>query len=327
MIASPWKWLRTRALSVPLQEVLLERRGFVAKDAASATRLEGIGASFLAGYHTALADEGTEPLQISLDDYPDEQRGFAYEGAAMALWILDALSPLSRHRWTTFIALAAPSQPYITHVGVGWALARLPWSRRRPERALASLDPTLGWLAIDGYGFHEGYFHTDQWIYTPSHRPAFSRYANRAFDQGLGRSLWFVEGTDVDRIARRIQTFDAYRHEDLWSGVGLACAYAGQATQPELESLMLLAGDYLPSLRQGITFGAEARIRAGIANPHTEQTCWIVCDMDAQSAAALTRATRVAAEQSPSTSDCPTYESWRMRLRQCLTHQHAKVLL
>ena len=47
------------------------------------------------------------------------------------------------------------------HVGLGWALARL---RRSVTPYLAQLDPLLGWLAVDGYGFHEGYFDWPRYV-------------------------------------------------------------------------------------------------------------------------------------------------------------------
>ena len=55
----------------------------------------------------------------------------------------------------SFLAGPGAAHTYMVHVGAGWALAQL---RRRVDRALARLDPLLGWLAVDGYGFHQGYF-------------------------------------------------------------------------------------------------------------------------------------------------------------------------
>ena len=122
----------------------------------------------------------------------------------------------------------------MVHVGAGWALAQL---RLRVDRALARLDPLLGWLAVNGYGFHHGYFHGPRrWIASES-RVGSTGYARRVFDQGLGRSLWFVEGAEVARIAATIARFPASRHADLWSGVGLACAYAGGVAAEAIEDL------------------------------------------------------------------------------------------
>ena len=278
-----------------------------------------IGLSFLDGYHQVLREPDPQALCRQLHSVEPNYQGFAVEGAAMATWLLDALSLFRRHRWETFFGNVAASHPYVAHVGVGWALARLPWHRRSPERALNRFDPLLQWLILDGYGFHEGYFHAAKWIRRPSNRPQFSKYANRVFDQGIGRSLWFVEGADVARIAETIDTFEIDRWPDLWSGVGLACAYAGQAAVPELDLLIAKAATNLPHLQQGVTFGAEARILGRIANEFTEQTCLVICGMSADSAAMLTRTSRNAVEEHAESMELPCYEQWRTRIRESFT--------
>ncbi|MEE9149389.1 MAG: DUF1702 family protein [Candidatus Tectomicrobia bacterium] len=38
------------------------------------------------------------------------------------------------------------------------------WFGNRVERPLQRLDAIPGWLAVDGYGFHEGYFHWTRFV-------------------------------------------------------------------------------------------------------------------------------------------------------------------
>jgi enediyne biosynthesis protein E3 len=324
---SLWKRIKARALTVSTDEVRLERRQIQPKHPAAKEQLENVGLAFLEGYHCALMDRGASRLVQSLEQVPSRHRGFAYEGAAMATWLLDATSIFAKFRWDQFYSLASASQPYIVHVGVGWAMARLPWAKRNPEAYLHRFDPMLGWLVLDGLGFHEGYFHTATWIRDPSRRTRYSPYGNRVFDQGLGRSLWFVDGTDVDRIAASVRSFEVDRREDLWSGVGLACAYAGQCTTRELLSLMDHADAFLPSLRQGISFGAEARVLAGLADANTERTCQTVCGMSAEQTAQWTRTTRTEVKHSIESNPLPRYELWRSRLRECLDPSRAEKVL
>jgi hypothetical protein len=101
--------------------------------------------------------------------------------------------------------------------------------------------------------------------------------------------------------------------------VGLACAYAGQLTVQELESLCRRAGVHLGDFQQGVTFGAEARVRAGIASEFTERTCATVCGIDALSAAMLVRTTRTAVERLPESEEVPIYERLRMQVRDGLS--------
>jgi len=313
VIRSPWNLFRHRLLSISPSEVLLQTRGFRSTSEVVKIHLENVGRSFLEGYHATLQEPDIDCLCSLLDAIVPSYRGFAYEGAAMAAWLLDSLSVFRWNRWSELFSAVANKHPYVVHVGVGWALARLPWCRRNPERVLSRFDPLLRWLVIDGYGFHEGYFHASRWIRTPQRHPRLSEYARRAFDQGLGRSLWFVDGADVTHIAGAINMFDFDRRADLWSGVGLACAYAGQSTFPELEFLCGGAGDHLGHFRQGVTFGAEARVRGEIASEFTERTCTTVCQLDASSAAMLARTAMTAVERLAELKEPLHYEQWRAR--------------
>jgi hypothetical protein len=203
----------------------------------------------------------------------------------------------------------------MAHVGVGWAAARLPWFRRSLERRLADYDPLLRWLVVDGYGFHEGFFSWEKSIREHAVPPQLGGYAGRAFDQGLGRSLWFVEGADPDRIAAAISAFPAGRRSDLYSGIGLACAYAGGVAHETIERLRITAGPYLAHLAQGAAFAAKARQRAGNLMPHTELACHVLCGVPADAAAAITDDCLA---DLPSDKPETAYEQWRLRIQKRL---------
>jgi len=271
--------------------------------------LEQVGRCFLHGYHAALEGDDPEILASRLNQIEADFRGFAFEGAAMGLFLLDHLTPWRKDRLLSF--LAGPGSPhiYMTYVGAGWALAQL---RRGVSRALARFDPLLGWLAVDGYGFHQGYFHPRRSVGRRAVPRRLSGYALRVFDQGLGRSLWFVEGADVGRIAATVARFPVARQPDLWSGVGLACAYAGGADRQAIEAVMTSAGGYRAQLAQGAAFAAKARERAGIPASDTDLACRIIWGMPALEAAGATDAALV---DLPADGVVPTYEVWRQRIQ------------
>lgn len=228
----------------------------------------------------------------------------------MSLALLDRITPWRRDRIARFLKREGSDYTYLVHVGVGWAMARWPGSIKP---ILKRLDPVLGWLAIDGYGFHEGYFHWPSYL---SGQPAPKRlkgYARRVFDQGLGRSLWFVEGAKVDRIVDSIQRFPVDRHADLWSGIGLACVYAGEISETDLYTLVRSSGRFHPHLAQGAAFAAKARLRGGNPTPYTEQACQCVCGTSAAAAAQITDFALQAIDHS---SAIPTYEQWRLGIQQ-----------
>ena len=164
----------------------------------------------------------------------------------MGLTVLDGLKPWRRSRLSAFIAGPGAGHVYMVHVGMGWAIARLPWLRFNLTKYLQRLHPLFRWLTLDGYGFHEGYFNWPRYVENQQAPRRLSAYALRAFDQGLGRSLWFSEGADVARIPTTIEKFAFHRRADLWSGIGLACAYAGGASANTIEVLREEATSYSP---------------------------------------------------------------------------------
>jgi hypothetical protein len=210
----------------------------------------------------------------------------------------------------------------MVHVGAGWALARL---GRRLQRPPPWLDPLLGWLALDGYGFHEGYFRAPLYILQRLPPGRLTGYARRAFDQGLGRSLWFVYGADVFRIVAAISAFPVDRQADLWSGVGLAASYAGGVGAEALHVLQAAAGSQRHHLAQGAVFAAKARALAGIPTPHTVLACDVLCRTSLLGAA---RVAEAAMEDLPPDGQDTAYEVWRgrIRARMCL-HLHREVAL
>ncbi len=305
-----------RFLNIDNQEVRFERRGFLCSNPAVQARLENIGRVFLQGYHAALQEADQSALAENLNQIDQDHRGFAYEGAAMALALIDGIN-LRGNAFSRFVKGAGKQHIFMLHVGAGWAYARLPWMRRRMESAIRKMHPVLRWLVIDGYGFHEGYFHSKTQLGTGNSiaRVSHLSYAGRhAFYQGLGRSLWFVNGADAREISATIARFPLQYHNDAWSGVGLACAYAGGIAQDAILELRRQAGIHASALAQGAAFAAKARQLAGNPTNHTEVACAVLCQMHAEETVALCDETFA---QLNLLHPCP-YQEWRELLQKSL---------
>lgn len=307
---SLWGGIFSRFFSISQDEVRFERRGFRTASPATQTRLEEAGLTFLKGYHTAIADRGSLELAARLEEITHERRGFAFEGAAMALALLDHMTPWKRDRWHTFVQGPGKPHVYMVHVGAGWALARL---RRGVEGFLSHIDPLLGWLAVDGYGFHEGYFDWPHSIEEQKVPRRLRGYARRVFDQGLGRSLWFVECGDPIRIRERIAAFPSSRRSDLWSGIGLAATYAGGVGPEALKDILRDAEPYRPHVAQGASFAAKARQLAGNASEATEKACSVFCNLSVEEAARWSDEVQADLPHSDDHLN-PSYEAWRRGL-------------
>ena len=291
------------------EETSFARRGFRCDEAEIRHWLEQVGTAFVDGYLLGLEEDRPEPLAARLEREVDaSHRGFAFEGAGMALAILDAVAPWRRDRLRRFVAGPANDHIYLVYCGVGFALGRLPLS---PARTLARLDPVLGWLALDGYGFHQGFFHGPRAVDRQEVPRRLAGYARRAFDHGLGRSLWFVEGASVERLAATIGAFAEARQSDLWSGVGLAATYAGGRDREGLAALRQAAGEHRDWLAQGSSFAAEARRRGGNPTPHSALACQVLCGRSFEASAQVAEE---AGRDLPGDGAVPAYEVWRRRV-------------
>ena len=288
------------------------RRRILDSGAETAAHLDRVVEAFQTGFLAACRAADVAAIPEHLSSVDGCRRGFAYEGAAMALGLLDALSPWSKRRLSRLFALAG-GYTYLMHVGAGWALARV---GRLEGARFHQLDPLLKWLALDGVGFHDGFMRPGTHAPTGP-RPGMSAYAARVFDQGVGRSLWFTAHAQSNAIIERIAAADVQRRPDLWSGVGLACAYAGGITVPEIRLLQNACGPLHAHLAQGVAFAAEAHMRGlGRVPPHTELACEAICGMRAAQAAAVAR---ICASQLTSSAAEPAYETWRTRVRERLS--------
>nr|BFD89359.1 DUF1702 family protein [Kitasatospora sp. Xyl93] len=314
-MASAWRTLRRRILTPNTSETLLETRGFHRKSPAAQEILETVGARFLEGYAHAVEARNPAEAEHPLEEIPVRFRGFAYEGAGMGFAMLDGLRLTGRDSVARFLAGRGADHVYMVYVGIGWAMARLP-RFRWPD--IDALDPLLRWLVLDGYGFHQAYFRTDRYVHQQYRDPAFPwpahdhpSYAGRAIDQGIGRALWFVGGTDADLVATMIEKFPESRWSDLYGGAGLAATYAGGVGEAELCAFRERAGDHRAMVAQGSAFAAEARIRAGLLVPHTELATRVFCGMSSAQAAAVTQEVRPAG---PVPGALPAYEVWRQAI-------------
>jgi hypothetical protein len=312
--------LRRLLLTPSLRSVSFAGRGFPVEPTDGTRRLEAIPQSVVCGFEWAIDAKDLWEIECRLELVEPEMRGFAYEGATMALTVRDAMAGGRGQRARELLRGPGVPHTFLTYIGIGFAMARLPrplWRKVLPDLTGTPYYPTMSWLAVDGYGFDRAYFDTERWV-TRQERPATYPWAGRAdyfpraVDQGIGRALWFIHGGQAMDVAAAVGTFAAQRQADLWSGVGLAATFAGGCDAEGLSALHRKAGEYQSHLGQGAVFAAKARVFGGFVPPHTQTAISLFAGVSAQDAAAL--ADDVAADGFEP-SDVPDYEIWRERVR------------
>ncbi len=295
--------VRRKLFGIPSEQSVFRRPGFAQE---AWERFQPVAHSLVEGYHATLEDSRFDVLVPRLEAVEPQLRGFAYEGAGMGIAALDCIAPW-KNRLQMFVEGPGAPHIYPIYVGVGLALARL---RRSPERFFSRLDPLLRWVVVDGYGFHEGFFSWRRFVRERAVPAHLSSYARRLFDQGLGRSIWFSSGALAARIIATIAPFPQARQAELWSGIGMACTFAGGADRACIEKLRAAAGPHRTQLAQGAAIAAKGCKEAGTPAPHAELACEILCGSTSDRVAYLTT---IASQDLPTNGLLPAYEVWRQR--------------
>ncbi len=301
--------MRRALMGVPSKKATSFSRG----DSAAWKHLESVVLTALEGYHLTLDSSKFEVLIPHLNEIPLAMRSYAYEGAAMGLTGLDIMLPWKK-RLRAYMAGPGAPHIYMVHIGMGEALALM---NRSPEQFIAALENrVICWLAMEGYGFHKGFFHKQQYI-TKQKRPRrFSPYGQRIFDQGLGRCIWFLEGANVERIAATLAEFPTSRQADMLVGIGVACTYVGGVDRQTVLKLQQAAGPYEPQMAMGAAFVAKGRQLAGNPVPHTDLVCEILWGLSAEQAA---EKTTLAFQNLPLDGPDPAFEILQQRLLEQFT--------
>lgn len=269
---------------------------------------EPVARNLVGGFELALDDWRFEVLVPRLNSIDAEWRGIAYEGVGMGLMLLDSLGPWKK-RLKAFIEGPGAAYDWLLYIGAGLVLPRVP---RKPEVFLAQLDPFLRWFVMDGYGFYEGFFSGPRSIDAQVIPARITGYGRRAFDHGLGRSIWFSTGANVERIVSTIKAFPEARQADLWGGIGLACAYAaGVVDREAIKTLRTAAGPYRAQMAAGAAVAAKFRMQTGGSATHTDLACEVLCGLSSEMVAHIAN---LACKDLPPDGVEPAYEIWRQRL-------------
>ncbi|MGC4861016.1 DUF1702 family protein [Micromonospora sp. DT41] len=312
--------VRSLMMTPSMAEVSFQRRGFPPAPEDVTRRLEAIPQAVICGFEWGIDVRELWELERRLELVDPEQRGFAYEGATMACTVRDAMAGGRGRRTEALLRGPGRRHIFLAYIGIGFAMARLPrplWARVLPDLPDVPYHPTMSWLAVDGLGFDRAYFDTPRWV-DGQRRPkpypwdGHPEYFARAWDQGVGRALWFIHGGQVPQVVAAVDRFAAARRADLWSGVGLAATFAGQCGPDGLAALRRQAGGHARDLAQGAVFAAKARTWAGTVPAHTEAAVRALADLSADAAGAL--ADDVVVDSTVPAAE-PHYETWRSLVR------------
>jgi hypothetical protein len=309
--------MRRLLLAPSLRAVSFAGRRFPASHTDATVRLEAVPQAVVCGFEWGIDADDLWEVERRLGLVEPAMQGFAFEGVAMAYTVLDSVRG---NRTRELLIGPGRKHIFLTYIGIGFAMARLPrilWKKVVPDLGDAPYFPTMSWLAVDGYGFDRAYFDTRKFVERqrvpkPYAWDGYPEYFLRAFDQGVGRALWFIHGADAGQVALAVQRFSEARQPDLWSGVGLAATFAGGCDADGLAELRSAAGAHAAELGLGSLFALKARHYSDHIPDHTETAVLALAGVGIEEGVSLADRTEVAWSTD---GQVPPYELWRESIR------------
>lgn len=246
----------------------------------SARRREIVARVFklwLDGYNAGLETPPERLLkQLSAGSISDSRGLFdgAFAGVA-SLYLSSGADEQAIER----LLAAYPEQAGSVGLGIGAAISHLGINVAFGPELVS--HPT-GWLCVDSFALHNGYFHWDESIIKARVPPGVGFEARRPYNQGLGRSLWAVGEANPALINEFMRRFDKDRLPDLWHGLGLMIGYWGCYDAADIKRFLRHAGKNRVSLQLGVALATMLRMDTDDIADHTEGACNIICGAKSQ---------------------------------------------
>ena len=234
-------------------------------------KMELIQTTFQEAKRIAVKESDLENLNKALQNFPNEFISVAYEGASMGVAIKSIEDTNSLKKWSDFYHYYGMKHSSQIHVGLGWAFSELDLVFSDFELII---EPLLQYRVIDGYGYYEGVFKKRKSIRMQESPQHFNQLNLKAYNQGLGRSLWYTAQGKVAKLIQLISRFPENRRHDLWRGIGIAVAYVGGIEISVLQKLVNESNRYLSSFKCGVSLLVQSRHKAETIVNDTN----IICD-------------------------------------------------
>ena len=258
LAATGW-WRRAFALfGIRRGQMTIERLGLAVSEPADVERVNSVLESFSGGFNAMIAGPRFSDWEGYAEGRPVLYRPFAHEGAAMGYPLRRGLG----YRPAAFeneLVRRRPGYRYLYYVGLGFWSGMRGHGPQRLARVVARLDPMLGPLCYDGYGFKHGFF---DYLKDPDDRrrlDALEGYGRNVAYQGLGRSFYFLFCNRPEQLIEHLERLGEHAVDGA-AGVGLASVFVNpDRLEVALELAERMEAPWRPHVHLGMCFGLKAR--------------------------------------------------------------------
>lgn len=239
-------------------------------------RQESVEDIFVQSQKLAEGHGNIDELISVLNQFESDLRSVAYEGASFAIG-MKALKSDNLQLWYDFLSKSDQIHMHHITIGFGWSFAAL----NIPFGYYNSIieDNYLFPMILDGYGYYCALFKARRTLRNKEIPLEFDKCQLCAFDNGVGRRIWYTTKGNSDDIDTLISSFPIERQENLWSGVGMACMYVGGIDKSIVKELISKADKHHMDFIVGIVTSSIYNIISGRNIQETVDICWDLCNV------------------------------------------------
>lgn len=230
-------------------------------------------AFFAEAFNSMGVDTDIKRFVTDLGELKLTDRVVVFEAAMGSAIRLDVTHPREYPRSLEMIDLA-PEHIAALGLGAGHALSNL---RVEVDITPALSEHYLGWLAMDAYGMHEGYFHWFNSVHSMKAPLTLPPLAMAAYHQGLGRAIWCICNGEPKAVSQILERFPAERRSELWRGVGLMVCFWGAKDERELKEFFNVSKRFRPYLQQGVAQAVSMRTDMNEVVEETDAAVKVIC--------------------------------------------------
>ena len=218
-----------------------------------AKNIETVVSTFQKGLSISEQEFGLDELISKLNQFEPRYRSVAFEGASMGVAIQNSLGTWNKY------AKAAEKHATQVHIGLGWAIAE---GQMNLASTLSEIEPDFQVKVLDGYGYWHGLFRRRLTIRTQTIPKNITSEYQSGFDQGIGRTIWYITKGEVAKVVNIINHFSEDRRANLWQGIGVASTYVGGCSDELIGELKSASSEFKKNFETGIESAESSLKRA-----------------------------------------------------------------
>lgn len=208
-------------------------------------------------------DNKTVPELINyLNSFSNPFISVAFEAASFVIAQKSIQNNKNLKDWTAFLNATKGIHDSQVYVGLGWALASI---NVDISHYTYNIKPLMRSRVIDGYGYYNALFKRRLAIRTANIPDEISSEQEPSFNQGIGRSLWYLAEGDLTKLKRYLNLIPKNRHPDLWRGIGIAYAYVGGEDVSLENKITSITNEYHTDFLSGIALTLYSREKSGLS--------------------------------------------------------------